>query len=231
MSAPSTDRLDVVLLDVNETLSDTAPMATAFERVGAPGPLAATWFAGVLRDGFGRTAAGAAAPFAEVAAGMLRSVLEGVDTLGPDLEDAVSQVMGAFLELPPHPDVAPGLAALRAGGLRLATLTNGATTVADGVLRRAGARDAVEQLLSVEDAPGGAWKPAASAYEHGVRAAGTTAERAVLVAVHPWDVDGAARAGLRTAWVERSGRTYPSHLAAPDVTAPSLTALAELLSR
>ncbi|WP_299040100.1 haloacid dehalogenase type II [uncultured Pseudokineococcus sp.] len=230
MSALST-RPDVVLLDVNETLSDTAPMARAFEDVGAPGSLAATWFAGVLRDGFARTAAGAAAPFADVAAGALRTVLEGVDGLGPALDDAVSQVMDAFTQLPAHPDVAPGLAALRASGLHVATLTNGATAVSDGLLRRAGARDSVDQLLSVQDAPGGAWKPAPAAYEHGLRATGSTADRAVLVAVHPWDVDGAARAGLRTAWLDRSGRTYPSHLTAPDVTAPSLTALAELLSR
>jgi len=231
VSAATTPRPDVLLLDVNETLSDPAPLAGAFERVGAPGALAATWFAGVLRDGFARTAAGAAAPFADVATGALRAVLEGVDGLGADLEDAVSQVMDAFLHLPAHPDVAPGLAALRASGLRLATLTNGSTAVSDGLLRRAGARDDVEQLLSVEDGPGGAWKPAATAYEHGLRATGTTADRALLVAVHPWDVDGAARAGLRTAWLDRGGRTYPSHLAAPDVTAASLPALADLLSR
>jgi len=230
MSAPA-DRPDVLLLDVNETLSDTAPMAAAFEDVGAPGALAATWFAGVLRDGFARTAAGAAAPFADVAAGGLRAVLEGVDGLGPDLDEAVSRLMEAFVQLPAHPDVAPGLAALRAGGLRLATLTNGAPAVSDGLLRRAGARDSVEQLLSVQDAPGGAWKPASTAYEHGLRATGVGAERALLVAVHPWDVDGAARAGLRTAWIDREGRAYPRHLLAPDLTAPSLPALAELLSR
>jgi len=224
-------RPDVLLLDVNETLSDTAPMAGAFEAVGAPGSLAATWFAGVLRDGFARTAAGAPVPFADVATGALRAVLEGVDDLGPDLDGAVSQVMDAFLHLPAHPDVAPGLAALRAGGLRLATLTNGTAAVSDGLLRRAGARDDVERLLSVEDAPGGAWKPAAAAYEHGLRATGASADRTMLAAVHPWDVDGAARAGLRTAWIDRGGRAYPSHLTAPELTAPSFPALAELLSR
>ena len=37
-----------VVFDVNETLSDMAPLADAFETVGAPGSLAKTWFAGVL---------------------------------------------------------------------------------------------------------------------------------------------------------------------------------------
>ncbi|WP_298806039.1 haloacid dehalogenase type II [uncultured Pseudokineococcus sp.] len=218
---------DLVLLDVNETLSDTAPVAAALEEVGAPGHLAATWFAGVLRDGFARTAAGAAAPFADVARGGLRAVLEGeVD----DVDAAAGHVMDAFLHLPAHADVAPGLAALHALGPRVATLSNGAAAVAGALLERAGARDHVDLLLSVEDAPGGAWKPAPAAYAHGLATAGAAPDRALLVAVHPWDVDGAARAGLRTAWVDRAGRTYPDHLLAPDLTVPSLTALAERLA-
>ena len=32
----------------------------------------------------------------------------------------------------------------------------------------------------------------------------------MLVAVHPWDIDGASRAGLVTAWLNRSGGPYPS---------------------
>ena len=49
----------------------------------------------------------------------------------------------------------------------------------------------------------------------------------MLVAVHPWDIDGAARAGLRTGWVDRSGRdAYPTHLRAPELRAPSLAELA-----
>lgn len=39
---------------------------------------------------------------------------------------------------------------------------------------------------------------------------------AMLVAVHPWDVDGAARAGMRTAWLDRRGTAYPSYFTAPN---------------
>src|SRR3954471_12889937 len=65
----------VVLFDVNETLSDMAPMATRFEDVGASPALAATWFASLLRDGFALTAAGARAPFAMIGAELLRTLL------------------------------------------------------------------------------------------------------------------------------------------------------------
>jgi len=51
-------RPSVLLFDVNEMLSDMSPMAGRFEEVGAPGHLAKTWFAGLLRDGFALTVAG-----------------------------------------------------------------------------------------------------------------------------------------------------------------------------
>lgn len=52
----------------------------------------------------------------------------------------------------------------------------------------------------------------------------------MLVAVHPWDTYGAARAGLRTAWIDRSGSTpYPRYLTAPDITAPAVDDLARTL--
>ena len=47
----------------------------------------------------------------------------------------------------------------------------------------------------------------------------------LLVAVHPWDIDGAKRAGLRTAWINRGGQPYPGYFLAPD---HSVTGLSEL---
>jgi 2-haloacid dehalogenase len=52
----------------------------------------------------------------------------------------------------------------------------------------------------------------------------------LLVASHPWDIDGAARAGLRTGWLNRTGNAYPAHFRAPDYTARALTGLADQLA-
>ena len=63
------------MFDVNETLSDMAPMAAQFAEVGAPEPAARLWFAALLRDGFALAAAGGNEPFARLADGALRMVL------------------------------------------------------------------------------------------------------------------------------------------------------------
>jgi 2-haloacid dehalogenase len=217
----------VIVFDVNETLSDMTPLAQRFADVGAPGHLARLWFASLLRDAFALTAAGAQQPFAALAADELRSVLHGVD-LDRDVDEAIPHVMDGFTELAVHPDVPDGVRALRASGRRLVTLSNGAARVAERLLTGAGIRDQFEALLSVEDA--GAWKPARRAYEYAARVCGTPLSDMMMVAVHPWDIDGAARAGMATAYIDRSGAPYPTSLTAPTVRVGSLTDLADRLA-
>ena len=217
----------VIVYDVNETLSDLTPMGDRFVDVGAPASLAGQWFASVLRDGFALTVVGGQEQFAVLARAVLRTLLTGVE-LDRDLEPAVEHVMAGFGELPVHPDVADGVRAVQAAGLRQVTLSNGSASVAEGLLGRAGLRDSFEALLSVEDA--GAWKPARAAYEHAARSCQVHVGEMCLVAVHPWDIDGAARAGLQTAYVDRSGAPYPGVFRPPTVTVRALTELPAALA-
>lgn len=223
MTAP----LSVIVFDVNETLSDMSPMGGRFAAVGAPPELAPVWFASLLRDGFALAAAGDNQGFAGIGAAVLRELFAGVDLNRP-LEDAVQHVMDGFGSLGAHPDVPKGIRSLADAGFRLVTLSNGSARIAGKLLDDAGIRDAFEALLSVEDAP--AWKPARSSYQYAATATGAEPGEMLLVAVHPWDIHGAARAGLRTAWLNRSGHAYPAHFAAPDVTVEALTELPAALS-
>lgn len=218
----------LLLFDVNETLSDMSPMSHRFEDVGAPAHLASTWFAGLLRDGFALTVVAASGSFASIAAEALRVSLHG-HSLNRGTEDAVQHVMDGFAELAVHSDVPAGMRALSGLGIRLATLSNGSASVAEALLDRAGLRGLFEGLLSVEDA--GAWKPSVGAYAHALDRCDVDPMDAMLVAVHPWDIDGAARAGLSTAWINRSGGPYPRYFRTPDLSARSLTDLADQLSR
>lgn len=123
----------MVVLDVNETLSDLSPLDEAFTEVGLAAHERQAWFAGVLRDGFGLGLAGASAPFAEVAAGLLRARLLEQGVGADDAEGAVEHVMGRFGTLTVHRDVGPGIRALRAAGLRVVTLSNGSAGVAEDI--------------------------------------------------------------------------------------------------
>ncbi len=216
----------LLVFDVNETLSDMSPMSARFESVGAPGSLAQTWFAGLLRDGFALTVTGENPSFAGLGAEGLRALLTGRQLTCP-VDEAVEHVMSGLGELTVHRDVPAGVRGLAQQDFRMVTLSNGSATIARRLLADAGLDDAFEAFLSVEDA--GAWKPAARAYAYALETCGVDPEDAMLVAVHPWDLDGAGRAGLATAWINRKGAPYPRHFRPPDLEAESLADLAEQL--
>lgn len=223
----------LMVFDVNETLSDMGPLAESFERVGLAADSVEAWFAGVLRDGFALTSVGVNPGFADLAGESLRVRLAAARTadaeagIDSSIESAVEEVMSTFTSLSVHPDVVDGVRALRDLGVRLVTLSNGSTAVAQGLLERAGLTDAFETLMSVEQAA--TWKPHRASYAHALDACGVSAGDAMLVAVHPWDIDGAARAGLRTGWLNRAGHRYPRYFTEPQVVADDLLDLARQL--
>ncbi len=223
-------RPELVVFDVNETLTDLSPLRDRLESVGAPRHLLDSWFAATLRDGFALTSVGAYADFADVARSTLRTALAGLGagfTYEAEREEAVAEVLSGFPALGVHPDVPAGLLRLHEAGVRLVTLTNGSAELSRGSFERAGVLDLFERRLSVSGPR--RWKPAPEPYLWAVGECGVPADRAALVAVHPWDTDGAARAGLTSAWIDRSGTPFPDIFRSPDVTGPDLPAVVEAL--
>lgn len=131
-------------------------------------------------------------------------------------------------ELPPHPDAAEAIGALREAGLGVVTLTNNLREVAEDQMRNAGLRDLLDGVYSVHDA--GLLKPAPETYQHVLRETGTAPGDAVMIAAHDWDVAGAAAAGMRTVLIARNGEIpLPGH-PEPTWTVPSLRATAGALT-
>lgn len=219
-------RVELVLLDVNETLSDMTPLRQRLADVGAPPELHDAWFAGTLRDGSALALTGAAAPFPDVARGVLRTVL--APHLPAERLDAAAQhVLDGFPGLSLHPDVAPGLRRLRDAGVRLVTLTNGSAALSERLLDADGVAELVEARLSVDDA--GRWKPHPRAYQWALDRLDAPVEGTAMLAVHPWDLAGARAAGLLTGYVDRTGAPWPDVFAEPDARGADLPGLAEAL--
>lgn len=203
-----------ILLDVNETLLDLSGLQPAFDSLGLP-DAQALWFARTLRNGFALAAANDCRPFAEVA----RATLVSLDPVRLKSTDA-DVILDAFTRLRPHPDVAPGLRALADAGIPTITLTVGDADVVAGIFREQGLSDLVAGHLSAADF--GRWKPAPAPYLAGCLALGLSPGDVTMVAAHSWDLHGAHRAGLRTAWITRLERVHPDIFATPDVQGPDL---------
>ena len=68
----------------------------------------------------------------------------------------------------------------------------------------------------------GRWKPAPAPYLAGCLALGLPPDEVTMVAAHSWDIHGAHRAGLRTAWITRLESVRPDIFDPADLEGPDL---------
>lgn len=122
-----------------------------------------------------------------------------------------------------YPDSLPALRRIRARW-PLASLTNG-----NADLGRIGIDTHFTHHVCARDH--GMAKPAAGIFMAAVGLLGVAAEQVLHVGDDPlMDMVGARDAGLRTAWINRSARPWPSELGPPpELDLPDMTALADWL--
>lgn len=137
---------------------------------------------------------------------------------------ALGAPVGDRLErMPARPGARDCLEALGGGGIHVAVLTQSRTETARRALEHAGLLDAVEMVLGTDQVE--AFKPDPRPYAHAVVQSQGPPSDAWLVAAHWWDVLGAKRAGMRTAFVGERAE-LPGVVPLPDVVAPDLPAAA-----
>lgn len=216
----------VVAFDVIETLFALEPMGERLKQAGLPEQALPAWFAGLLRDAFALEVTGVFKSFEEVAAGTLEVLMAKYGV--PPEAQAIERVLQGFGELPAHDDVSPAFKVLTDAGIRIVTLTNGSARTTQKLLKNAGVSDMVERSLSIDEVEH--WKPRREVYLYAAQACGVRPGEVALIAAHPWDIQGASRAGLTSGWVPRGEKVYPRVMDAPDVKGDTLTAVAEQLS-
>jgi 2-haloacid dehalogenase len=168
------------------------------------------------------TASGDYEPMPELAAQALQAAARAA---GLRLERARADwIAEGMRELPAFPDVRPGLERLRERRIPLAILSNG---TADGVRALVEHNDlgAFFEHQLVADSVG-RFKPAREVYALATAAFGAPGDAVMLVSRHEWDIAGAGRAGLRTAWIGRGERFTPTLGEHADVEAADLADLA-----
>lgn len=120
------------------------------------------------------------------------------------------------------PDVLPHLQNL-AEDFTLIALTNG-----NANLELIGIRHLFSDVVTSSDI--GVAKPARKIFDVAVSRSGFPQQQVLHVGDHPeTDIEGARRAGLRTAWMNRMNAAWPQHLSVPDATVRSVDELATLL--
>ncbi len=211
------------VFDVNETLLDLAGLDGFFAEVTGDARARREWFDLTIHNVLALTAAGAYRPLGEIGAACLPAVAarHGRATTAGQARELGERMR----RLPAHPDAAAALARLRDAGFGVVTLTN---SLAEDQLRNAGLDGLVDAAYSADTVR--RLKPAPEAYRLVLDSQGAEPAGTVLIAVHGWDVAGAAAAGLRTAFIARNGKAPLPAAPVPTYIATSLDAAARLLT-
>jgi 2-haloacid dehalogenase len=206
-----------VLFDLNGTLLDPSG-------VGAPAGLGPDDSLACLDEAvmlaMADTLSGSYRPFP----GFLRAAIHRRAQLGGD-PAGVDAAMELASQMPPFPDAARALDRLREAGLEVGVLTNSETTSAERALEAAGLREKLSLVSGADQV--GVFKPHLQVYRHGAARAGGPPGEICMVAAHGWDLLGAARAGMQTAWVARKERLLIETHSEPDVRGATLEEVAE----
>ena len=142
--------------------------------------------------------------------------------------DKKKQLMEAYLSLAAFPDVKPGLDALKKQGTKLAILSNGEPKMLEAAAKSAGISELLDEIISVEEVK--IFKVSPRVYNLASERLKVTNPELGFVSANNWDAVGAASAGLRTFWIQRSSAEVPEELGFQvDTTVKAITELAPLL--
>lgn len=224
-SDPATESQGTVAFDVVGTLFSLDAVRRVFERHGLPGWTTDLWMAQALRDYFASSHSGDYIPLSEILTGGLPRTLALLHAGAPgSLQD---DVRAAFQDLEPADGAVDALRAASRAGWRVLAVTNGARSSTESRLERWDLDAYVQAVVSCDDLE--LSKPHPDVY-------GTVRERTGegdtwLVAAHAWDVAGASRSGLRTAWISSLERTYLDPYPTPDIKASDLSTAVRAILR
>lgn len=219
-------KVRAAVFDAYGTLFDVASAAAAArDALGERWqPLAELWRAKQLQYTWLRSLSGRHADFWRVTGDALDFALEALGLDDPPLR---ARLMASYEVLAAYPEAREALLRLRAAGLRLAVLSNGAPAMLASAARSAGLDDVLERLISVEEV--GVYKPHPSVYRLAVDRLGIAAGEILFVSSNGWDAYGASAFGLQVAWCNRAGQPRERLPAAPAAEIRSLAELPALL--
>lgn len=214
-----------LFFDVNETLLDTTELnRVVAQRLGDRPERAEAWFTSLLHHSLVESVTGSWHNFGDIAEAVLQMTATRYGITLPADATPLADIIAA---MPAHPDVAAGLSALQQQGFTLVALTNSSAALAEKQLSSAGLARLFTRILSVEKVQ--VYKPDLKVYQWAMQEMDQPASQCMMVAAHGWDVGGAKRAGMKTAFVTRKGQALYPLAPAPDLIVSDIGTLAAKL--
>lgn len=186
--------------------------------------LAETWRAKQLQYTWLRALMGRHADFWQVTGDALDFAMTSLDIDDASLRE---RLMGLYLRLDAYPEVKPTLTRLRAGGMKLAILSNGSPQMLSSAVENSGIANILDAVLSVEAV--GIFKPHPSVYRLAVDKLAVSSGQICFLSSNAWDAHAAKAFGFHVLWCNRFRQAPERIPERPDAEIETLAALPEIV--
>ncbi|GIU19074.1 haloacid dehalogenase [Shewanella sp. c952] len=218
----------VIFFDVNETLLDLGNVALSVTKaLDGRDDLVASWFTTMLHYSLVSNAIDDYHHFSDIGVAALQLVAQQ-HHIALTQAEAKQAIQVPFGDLQPHQDVIQGLKRLKAMGVKLVTLTNSSDAGIKSQLQNAKLTQYFDKSLTVQSVQ--IFKPDLRVYQWALEQMDVDAKQSMLVAAHAWDIAGASKAGMQTAFIQRPGKYQFELFEKADYVASDILSLAEQLS-
>lgn len=217
--------IKTVLFDMNETLLNLSLLNNNFRKYFDNDFVIKYWFTKILHSSTVMGAMNEYKNFGLLADAALESVFqESNKTLTDEIK---KDILGSFRHLAPYDDVIPALKRLHKRNIRTIAVSNSSLEMIKEQLSNASIIDLFDNYYSVDATE--KYKPFTDIYHYVVKQEGIDTTQTAMVATHDWDLFGAKKAGLTTAYIARSQSIYNPCYQSADLVADDLDVLAQQL--
>lgn len=210
--------IKAVFFDMNETLLNLSLLKVQFDKHFNDEYVLKYWFTKLLYSASIMGIMDDYENFGELAGVALENLFfENNKPLSTEIK---AEILGEFKRLPAYEDVLPALDLLREKDIRVIAVSNSSLTMIKEQLTNAGIIAKFDSYYSVDNVK--KYKPFKDIYQSSAKQEGLQTDEIVMIATHDWDLYGAKKAGLRTAYIKRKEEIYNPYYLQADFKNSSL---------
>ena len=206
------NEFDLVIFDVNQTMFSLNALKKKFKEFGLKQSLVNNWFLSVLKEGFSSSLSQRFVDFKTIGKNELIKIFLQNNTLYN--HKIINSILGEFSNLKVHPDIKTSLKYLKKNKIKIVTLTNGSVLNTKLLLKKNNINNFIDECFSINSFK--IWKPAREVYLKTCEKMKIKPGRALMIAAHGWDINGAKLAGLKTAFITRYEKKLSDFYYRPD---------------
>jgi len=213
--------IKAVFFDMNETMLNLSLLKDSFDKHFDDKYVLKYWFTKLLHTS---TVVGSMNEYTDFGQ-LSEAVLENLfHENGKQLTtETKNEILGSFKSLPAYHDVPLSLNLLRENGIKTIAVSNSSLTMIKEQLTNANIIELFDGYYSVDSIK--KYKPFHNIYEYVANQENLAIEDIAMVASHDWDLFGAKKVGLITAYIKRKEEIFNPYYPQPDFNDTDLNSL------